>query len=1261
MKNAFLLSMDALIAISVVILAAMFLTDLSFTYSSPELKYQRLYYAGKDILNVLESTEVSAVSDVVNLSDYNLQEADMNRSVLDVIGSLWAAGNVSEAGNLTKDVLNAVLNNTAYGYEVLMDGESIYRNGSYNLSYQARISAIVSGYAKEKPVNGYMAKVYLSKAKKTTSEFIYFGGYEGEGNITKIIALPDDVNVLEVYMEVNAGNNFTLYANNNNCGFYTITQRNMTSDKWIVCNGSYNPSCCLSFAGGANSINFNFTINESDYIGGGYIKVKYNTSELTGYVGSGENATDRYWFPGIKGIINLYSSFYVPGTLKNMSAYLHYKNNLSYNQTGIPVYLTIGENEVFRSSELGEKSITINNTYLNQTLNYTKLSNATIPLRFGTEPFAFLAGFGTSDSVLITDRSGSMDGCDVNSGCAPGICDSSSPCHEKRIEVAKDVDNEFVDTILNVSGNRIGLVGYGEKSCDSHSITNDSTSLESQINGYDAGCGCTCISCGVANSTELILNSKIIETPVQKKSSWLYNTNYPYTNPPNDINGSSWVDIVYLDSGWSSGAAILGFENVSYTPNIDTNIGNNNGSYFFRKHFNLTNANAIESADLYILSDDNAEVYLNGHLISNDTIKHNATYWNRIKGTLFSDNFENYYAQGARQIDGYNISRAPGFWYVDDGNGLPNTLGEEVFIMNGYLGYLARRWSALVFRDMDNYGYAETKMNLSGYSNLTLSYWWRLGPSSSFGVNEYGNVSIWDGSWHVVRTYNSTNDDDKYHYAEIDLSLYSMVNNFTIRFGSKSSDDNERFYVDDVVVRDKFPINASYFVEGENVIAVKLNNSDNKSAKFDLELNITRSRYKSMLVMSDGDANTRINGSACGDDALAKNESVEKACEARDYGVVLYSVAFGANAENYTLARIACWNCSANNWLPGEGLNNCSRFFQSNNADELEEIYRRIAKDIANATYRAQTINISGNVSLDNILYPDSYIEMNYSAVTQPITYGEITLTFESPRFGDLTGNNTITDNSTKTKEGWFSVPNNITNTKVLDSKVTSYSSYYWTDRLWVNSSNTPNQNWTNVYWLGNYSDEYEKLGDPFIVHIPANLIKPGGNNSVRIGSGLSPENGTGGSPDDRVIYTIGISGVSLTQYSDVFPKAKGSSVLIYYDIDGNNIPDGSSVISIGDPADIFDPGNDSLDDALVRLLDQLNFIYDNNTNIAVPVKPPYSNTTCGLDINNTCGDGDYYNPIDLEITPEVRFEYNYISEVPSLWGPANMEIRTWM
>ena len=256
MKKAFLLSMDAIIAVGLLFLLAAFLASLSGSFSSPELEYQRLYYTGKDAMNILETAKFSAVSDLMPVNftaDCNITEADMNKTILDVLGYLWARNStvLNEcAENLTRETLNLTLP-SGFGYEILIDGVSIYSEGLPG-SHVSRLNSIVSGYELGKPVSGYFASAYISRMSRSTSSYVYFGGYEGDGNITKILRLPEDANVTRAYMEANVGDNFTLYINGNGIGPLYTTPQNFTAGNWTLCSDF--ASCDAYFDPGNNTL-----------------------------------------------------------------------------------------------------------------------------------------------------------------------------------------------------------------------------------------------------------------------------------------------------------------------------------------------------------------------------------------------------------------------------------------------------------------------------------------------------------------------------------------------------------------------------------------------------------------------------------------------------------------------------------------------------------------------------------------------------------------------------------------------------------------------------------------------------------------------------------------------------------------------------------------------------------------------------------------------------------------------------------------------
>jgi len=1166
MKKGYIFTMDAMIALSVAIFIILSLSFFTFESVLPEKRYENLNFMTEDTMNMLEYLQTYEVKDTPTIKSLinngELEKKDLNKTVLDLIASFWYKGEYTVAGNISKDVLQGLTDDSCVKLEI--DEETIYSSCGTSSDELAVSSRIESGYAPGETSYGYAAGAKLLNARRIDSTFLYFGGYVGEGNITGIMELPQFDEITEAYMEMNVNSNFTLFINGNYSGSYingSAGGGNMTADKWIVCNQTYHPEYCANLTTGNNTLEFNFTANNS-FIGGGYFKVTYNIYNL---IPERDPNKDWHWFPGIKGFINLYDSFYVPGKLNNMTMRLHYFNNLTFGGIRVPVYVTIGDREAFRSSSIGPQDVTLDYNLILNNLGLTaaafedQVSNKTIPITFGTD-MTHITGKGIADAVLITDISGSMDTNDVQPG------------NQQRLAVAKAVDVEFIngtDGILSIPGNRIGTIAYSSTPGirRMHDMGNNGTELVAQINNYSSA-GCTCISCGIQKAIDMLSLPYKIDTYVHERDFWLYNTSYPASDPPTSA-GKNWNELDYNVSGWINGSAILGFDNYPYMPYVSTAITNNGGNYYFRKIFTVENLSLLNSAYLYVLSDDKADVYLNGQLIDTDPTNHNGTYWNRMDNVIFYDGFESYSGKCGR-VRANDLNVAPGFWFIND-----SILGSQGYInltcnkpsYPAFNGSNVLTMSNMNAQGQNDFKYIEKTLNLAGLSNVKLSYWWKMQGNFEFNnpgqVEEHGLVQVWDGQWHTVAMHNSYQDDGIYHYQEIDLSPYNMTNNFKIRFSSKSNSFNDVFSLDDVKVWTPIKIDKSKFVEGENVIAVKLYNNDAKSAKFDLKLegNITEDRKKAMLLMSDGIANTLIPGDkqcgAVGD--TAKWEAVNKSCEARNkYGINIYAVAFGAEAEPDTLNRTTCWNCTA---CPNTGmtcnygtsgscnsngcywnislsprcripskcwLSVCNPVYSSNDANELKNIYRKIAKDIVELSYSAQKVNITGEVPLKNILYPDSYIQYNFTPllIVNPEENSKISITREGKMFRDLSGLSFITDPTTKTKEGWHNMSTGAT---IIDGKITSYSSEYWTDRLLVNSSVTGG--WKTVYNLSNYLSvsrpDYRGFGDPYIIQIPVNYLSTG-NNSFRIGSGYFTSNGlqgVGGSPDSRFIYTMLIQG----------------------------------------------------------------------------------------------------------------------------------------
>jgi hypothetical protein len=492
-------TLDILLSIAIAMLVFFAFTEIR-PESFEEKSFEGLSFTSNDILNVLSSLKVYETNTTtINrlISTGQIKEEDMNKTLIDLISSFWYSGNVSIAKNISEEILSG------FDFCLSLEAEDvIYQNCNKSGNVYAVASRIETGYELGKPSYGYLARAFLTSIKnKTTSEYAFFGGYEGDGNITKIVELPEDAKIVSVYIEGAFGNNFTLYINSNFSGIYNVSASSIEPGSWAVCNSTQ--SFCNYLKPGKNYFSINFSSSKSNFVGGGFIRVTFNTSQT-----SNRTNTSIYHFPGIKGLINVYSSFDSPGNVKDVEVYLHYKTNYT-------VFLNIGNKTVWRSnvSAVDQK---LSNSTLSSLISYNDLSNKTVPLRFGTETFTETVG-GKADVILITDVSGSMNWrLDSNSNGVNKDCDHVNESDTNRISLAKCLDKEFAQIVLNVSGNRVGLVAYSGKPStiptsssqmivSYHSLSSNSTSIIEQINSYTAS-GATGICGALRQAIKMMLD-----------------------------------------------------------------------------------------------------------------------------------------------------------------------------------------------------------------------------------------------------------------------------------------------------------------------------------------------------------------------------------------------------------------------------------------------------------------------------------------------------------------------------------------------------------------------------------------------------------------------------------------------------------------------------------------------------------------------------------------------------------------------------------
>jgi len=1181
----------------------------------------------RDFLNSLAELRVSECSGsptLGSLKNGSLSDDEMELHVIDFILTYWVLS-VQEAnqtkkeiaGNITNELMNSMQVLSGYNFSLIIGNDSIAGNYSSgpesvvvaSLVENAYGSGLGSGY-------GYMARAYLNGLRAERSRYFYFGGFVGQGEISGVFDLPDYESLTGATLSVFSGSNVSLYLNGNLSGNFSINQSAQNFSANIISN-SINIS---NFVRGNNTIRLVFSTSDyqDSYIGGGFLKIDYLTNA---FYEESENGVETYFLPGVEGIINLYDGIYVSGNITDV--YLHYYNEAPNAE----IYMNLLNATLYASNETGEQSVLLNGSSISSAisqsgLNFSEIINSSAPVRVGTKSLNFERGEGYGDAVLITDVSGSMDTCDVSSNTTCD-CDAPPPCSRDRINVAKDSDREFVSSMLNITGNRAGIVSFQTTMDTYQRISDSNASLQSQINGYLAG-GSTCICCGINKSVELLSETYLQSFLVDSGGEWKYNTSYPAAEPP-IISGRNWTDKDYNDTTWAAGNAVLGFFNSSwaYRKQLNlTNPGANLSNYPVRISINLSSDYAAGRVKQYC--EDVRFTYYNqtsGNELEasyyiescNLTISSNSSFWVKVPflpnaaatrlyiyyGSPLATSLNNISLCSAGIINGKCTKFFNGFedsafvgkgfntsvWVIEYGGD-----NDEARTQNDTGYYRTGLWAAELEEGDEGEVAISTKMgvlDLSDTKSYRLTFWTKL-TSGNWEGNDLMYVDVYDGSWHygALMINGSIYDTGAWFNFTLNLSAYNLSTNTRIRFDQEANDDSEESHWDDISVyyaasaepsltsvgllestskdlslnlstdlgnnggnyffRKKFYLedtsrilnstayilsdgsaevylngllvdnetlehnasywssqvflNSSFFRKGGNVLAVKLANNDDDSALFDMMIGANMLRKRAMLVMSDGEANYECTPNQYSM-TQAPLDAIQYACNARDQNITVYSVAFGSGAGELTLKKIACWNCSANNWLSGESESNCSRFFQSNDESELRNIYRRVAEDIVNMSSERQAVYLVGGSYFKDILFNDSYIRVNQ---TNDIKFGEgeFMLTFEK---NCASGVCTI---------------NKSPETDILNAKVTSYSGDYWVDLVKISNSSGSNR---TVYNLSKYGD-FENLGDIYSLSVPPSYFSNGQNN-VYLFAGAQSGSPLEDSIVEKMIYSIKVPG----------------------------------------------------------------------------------------------------------------------------------------
>lgn len=1082
-----------------------------------ELEYRQKHTEAEDIMSFLTSF---SAGEMAELEDY-INESDTEKTILELIGSFWASGDKDIAEDIARTSLE---NKTKRCWELEFSGEAI-GIGCEEGETVSTASRLASGYEAEEAPEGFMARGSITDAESLIEdEYAFFGGYVGDGNITKNISLDNIDTIHDVNIEMDAGGNFSLFINDEFSGDYVVEEEGLRADKWKVEEEYWN-----NFEEGENNLRFNFTSGNSS-ISGGYFYVRYNLTEF--FYEPQEKGKDKYRFPGIEGIINLYDALEVPGTLEGLDMGLKY-------DTDATLFLNLGGATIYET-ESNEEMVRVDNETIHERLeeegvDYETLSNKTIPLRLGVKDLRELPGiYADPDVVATTDVSGNMDA---------RLHDTE---YHDKWEATEAATNLFLDVFDNATEARAGLTAFNNEIYSYHPLSNNTESLRDELEDWSTG-GPTCVGCGILKSITSLLTRQSepwvdFDVALERGSQWRYSSEHT----------DGWNEPGYDASEWEQTQAPL-----------EPNELGESEEYYFRKSFDYFPIDYRQPFFSFFASGD-LDIYLNGEHIYSSKNVGDGSYWDEVVGKWA------------------NIS---GLWHLSDNRNIVGNKSWYFGIEESYnfntnkheTGNLSSPW-------MDLEGVDEKK--------LSFNHWLDIEDNQNNHV-AYVEIDQGDG-WEILEEY--TGPTTGWEYVSIDVPETDTAR-IRFRFDSLGEVDSnyEGWYVDNVTFAGFTSdlADRDLFKEEGNVLAMRYEPETPESTA-DIEISAEDYRYRSMIVVSSGDSNQGTDmEEALYHDSLdsAVDHTIEAACRAHErHDIIVHTVAFVDEDDESAIEEMQeAAECGGGD-------------FYLSDADDIEELYEKISHDILEATMHEQRVVAERKV--EDKLYHDSHINISYSEGTEPLGYGEIPLTFESSDFGDEVSS---------PQKGHFWVGEAA---RPIEARVTSYSSRFWSSVLNISNENFDE----NIYNLSEFGDNYEKLGDPYPISIPAKYIEHG-NNTVFIDTSNAPGNFTGGSPDSKVIYTVAVN--ASVGYGDVFQKYEGGNITV--DLATNE----SYTMGIGNISDPWDPEKDALDNMVQRLLDR-------------------------LDVNN---DGK----VDVRISEEnLRLDEIEVGGVPFLWGPGIFTLKIW-
>jgi len=412
-KNAQFIEIDFFLAI-LILATGIILISQPFIHTKEDIQADRLSYDAITILNTMNIQHTANYAQYKSSAEYLGFELNPEDTIAITITKLLAKHNqtgtqgfLDLARNITNETLTKIIP-PRYSFETrIHSGQNeleLLDTNTNDKTIASQSRTLLSGIDISRPITGFISTATLSTLSTTKTNYIFIGGFIGQGNMTLTTILPNYEQIFSLDIQGQFHDDFEVRVN----GYMCINHVNKAFVDQTFTN------CNRRFSVGKNKIEIRFkgTDINKKYVSGGIIKVNYEFNEEA-ITQTPNTITERKYLTGINGLINVYDSIFIPGKLRNMRMNITHNIDIRQNQTETvnlaEFRITIGNRTVYADNTTGLKTHQANNIIpLNELSQY---NNATIPIRLGFPELTTVTTIiqdGAVDLVLSADLSESM-------------------------------------------------------------------------------------------------------------------------------------------------------------------------------------------------------------------------------------------------------------------------------------------------------------------------------------------------------------------------------------------------------------------------------------------------------------------------------------------------------------------------------------------------------------------------------------------------------------------------------------------------------------------------------------------------------------------------------------------------------------------------------------------------------------------------------------------------------------------------------------